>query len=72
MVQISDQGQREFLEAAARVEAIFRNPSLIYGKSKSVQVLVPKAVVGPSFSLPSTYLVPFLMHVVQATLQNIV
>ncbi|XP_023752591.1 uncharacterized protein LOC111900919 [Lactuca sativa] len=41
----SEKGQIEFLEAAARVDAIFKNPSLIYGKPKSVQVLVPKVVV---------------------------
>ncbi|KAI3764300.1 hypothetical protein L2E82_14307 [Cichorium intybus] len=43
----SEKGQNEFLEAAARVEEIFRNPSLIYSKPKTVQVLVPKVVTTP-------------------------
>ncbi|KAL8229802.1 hypothetical protein R6Q57_014702 [Mikania cordata] len=43
----SETGRNEFLEAAARVEAIFTNPGLIYGKPKTVQVLVPKVVVMP-------------------------
>ncbi|KAI3731824.1 hypothetical protein L1987_63014 [Smallanthus sonchifolius] len=43
----SEKAQNEFLEAAARVEAIFNNPSSIYGKPKTVQVLVPKVVTMP-------------------------
>ncbi|KAI3818479.1 hypothetical protein L1987_12287 [Smallanthus sonchifolius] len=43
----SEKAQNEFLEAAARVEAIFSNQSLIYGKPKTVQVLVPKVVAMP-------------------------
>ncbi|CAI9279010.1 unnamed protein product [Lactuca saligna] len=48
----SEKGQIEFLEAASRVDAIFKNPSLIYGKPKSVQVLVPKVVVASPPPLP--------------------
>ncbi|KAJ9563511.1 hypothetical protein OSB04_008671 [Centaurea solstitialis] len=43
----SEKGRDEFLEAAARVEAIFRNPDLVNNGSRpeTVQVLVPKVVV---------------------------
>ncbi|XP_024987582.1 uncharacterized protein LOC112522588 isoform X3 [Cynara cardunculus var. scolymus] len=43
----TDKGTNDFLEAAARVEAIFKNPLLINGKPKTVQVLVPKVVIPP-------------------------
>ncbi|KAK9074321.1 hypothetical protein SSX86_006919 [Deinandra increscens subsp. villosa] len=43
----SEKDRKEFVEAAARVEAIFNNPSLVYGKPETVQVLVPKVVVTP-------------------------
>ncbi|KAJ0435368.1 putative [histone H3]-lysine(4) N-trimethyltransferase chromatin regulator PHD family [Helianthus annuus] len=49
----TEKAQAEFLEAAARVEAIFNNRSLIYGKSETVEVLVPKVVVMPPPAMAS-------------------
>ncbi|KAM0050407.1 putative [histone H3]-lysine(4) N-trimethyltransferase chromatin regulator PHD family [Helianthus debilis subsp. tardiflorus] len=49
----TEKAQAEFLEAAARVEAIFNDRSLIYGKSETVEVLVPKVVVMPPPAMAS-------------------
>ncbi|XP_076897723.1 uncharacterized protein LOC143551095 [Bidens hawaiensis] len=38
----TEKAQNEFVAVAARVEEMFRNPGLLFGKPGTVQVLVPK------------------------------
>ncbi|XP_076902134.1 uncharacterized protein LOC143556769 isoform X2 [Bidens hawaiensis] len=38
----SEKAQNEFMGVAARLEEMFRNPGLVFGKPETVQVLVPK------------------------------